>query len=113
MAAKKRTKSSKIIFGYVTTRNKNEARKIGRALVKKRLAGCVNIIPNMFSSYQWQGKIEESAETVLIIKSVESRRKNLVAEIKKLHSYTVPCILFFRSEGGNLDYIRWLKQGCD
>ncbi len=110
MMAKKRTKLKKIILAYVTTKNKKEALTIGETLVKKQLAACINIIPLMISSYRWQGKIERGNEAVLIIKTLRSKRKAIIKEVKRLHSYSVPCILFLNIDGGNPDYMGWLNQ---
>ena len=112
MAPKKRAKLEKIVVGYVTTKNMKEARKIGEGLIDKRLAACVNIIPNMISAYRWKGKIERSSEVILMIKSKLSNKKKITDEVKRLHSYSVPCILFFETNGGNLDYFQWLNQEC-
>lgn len=112
MAAKKRVKLEKVTLAYVTTKDKSEALAIGKVLVEKRLAACVNIIPSMVSSYRWEGKVERAKESILLVKSVKSKKGAIIKEVKKLHSYRVPCILFFNSEGGNPDYIKWLIQGC-
>lgn len=112
MVAKKRAKLEKIVLGYVTTKNVREARKIGEALIDKRLAACVNIIPNMISVYRWQGKVEKASEVILLIKSTVNKRTKITDEVKRLHSYTLPCVLFFETKGGNLDYSQWLNQEC-
>ncbi len=112
MVAKKRAKLEKIVLGYVTTKNVREARKIGEALIDKRLAACVNIIPNMISVYRWQGKVEKASEVILLIKSTVNKKNKITDEVKRLHSYTLPCVLFFETKGGNLDYSQWLNQEC-
>lgn len=102
-----------IIFLYVTTGNKKEAKYLGEMLLKKKLAACVNIYDNMNSMYWWKDKIEEANETVLIIKT----KSTLVAEastlIKQLHSYECPCILELPIKGGDSNYIEWLKKNLE
>jgi periplasmic divalent cation tolerance protein len=95
---------------YMTARDKSEAKKLGKALVEKKLAGCVNILEGMESYYWWEGKIEHGKEAVLIAKTRASTVKQLLVEVKKLHSYSCPCVLALPVEDGNPDYIKWLSE---
>jgi periplasmic divalent cation tolerance protein len=94
---------------YITTSSKDEARVIGRALVEKKLAACVNILDAMESLYWWEGKIETGHEAVLIAKTDASLVDPLIALVKALHSYSVPCVLSVPIEKGNPDYLAWLS----
>ena len=95
---------------YITTKNKAEAERIGRALVQERLAACVNIIDGMNSIYRWEGKIQEDKEAVLIAKTKQSLVKKLTNRVKSLHSYSCPCIISLPILGGNKDYLDWLSK---
>jgi periplasmic divalent cation tolerance protein len=96
------------IFVYMTASSGEEARRIGRALVEERLAACANVIDRMTSFYWWQGKIEEGAEAVLIAKTTRAKLDALTARVKSLHSYTVPCVVGIRLDGGNADFLSWI-----
>lgn len=98
------------LVALVTCENQAQAEKVARGLLDKHLAACVNILPGAKSLYWWQGKIEETAECVLIIKTREANLGDLTAEVKRLHSYSVPEVIAFRIEGGNPDYLRWLAD---
>lgn len=95
---------------YITTSSVGEAEKIGRALVEERLAACVNILPGMRSIYHWQGAIETADEAVLIAKTRAPLVGGLVARLKELHSYSVPCAISLPVLDGNPDYLRWLAE---
>ena len=95
---------------YITAKNKAEARKIGRELVKERLVACVNIIEGMNSLYWWEGKIQDDQETILIAKTKESLVKELIEKVKSLHSYNCPCIVSLPVLDGNPDYLNWLNN---
>ncbi len=97
---------------YITTSNKEEARKIGRKLVEERLAACVNIIDGMESIYRWEGKVHEAAECVLIAKTHYSKVKKLTERVKELHSYSCPCIvsMTITEDEGNKEYLDWLVR---
>jgi periplasmic divalent cation tolerance protein len=85
-----------------------EAEKIARRLVEARLAACVNVIGGARSFYRWQGKIEDSTEFLLIIKSSRARFDALRAELERLHSYDVPEIVALPLVDGALNYLNWL-----
>lgn len=98
-----------IVFSYIVCKNKAEAQKIGKLLLKERLAACVNIFDKMNSMYWWKGKIEEANETVLIAKTTKQLFSKLSKRVKEVHSYEVPCILQIPVSDGNKAYVNWLK----
>ena len=99
-----------LCLAYITASNFDEAKKLGKALVERRLAACVNIIPGMTSLYWWKGKIENGHETILIAKTRKSLFKKLEAIVKSLHSYATPCILELDIRAGNREYLAWLFE---
>jgi len=98
-----------MIFVYIICKNKREAKKVGLSLVKKRLATCCNIFP-IESIYWWQEKIVKDKEAALIVKTLKKNFGKIEREIKKLHSYTVPCILEILINKGNKEYLNWLER---
>jgi periplasmic divalent cation tolerance protein len=103
----------KIIFAYITTKNKSEAKKIGKILLQERLAACINIFDKMSSMYWWEGKIEEANETVLIAKTTKKLFPKLLNKVKSIHSYSVPCILQLEVKDGNKEYVKWLMSALN
>mgnify|MGYP003579775346 CR=1 FL=1 len=101
---------SDLRFVYITASSVDEAAMIGRALVEERLAACVNILPGMRSIYRWQGAIESADEVVLIAKSRSALVTALVARVRQLHSYDVPCVVSLPILDGNPDYLQWLAE---
>lgn len=95
---------------YVTTANQEEARRIGRTLVEKRLAACVNIIPIVQSIYWWKGKIYDEEEALMFVKTTKERVEEVIAEVKKLHSYEVPAIDVLDISAGDSDYLNWISK---
>jgi len=95
------------VFIYITNPNKETAKKIAIHLLKKRLVACTNIFP-IESAYWWKGKIENTKEVVLIVKT---RKENFKVkdEIKRIHPYSIPCIIKFDVEA-NKEYEKWLKE---
>ena len=100
--------AERAVFVYTTYPSLVEAERIGRALLERRLAACVNILPGMISHYWWQGAIERAEEVVMIIKTRASLSEGVGAAVKEMHSYTTPAILVLPIEGGEPGYLRWL-----
>ncbi len=93
---------------YITTRDKSQARDIGRYLVESRLAACVNIFDNMNSMYIWQDQFKDDQEAVLIAKTTQARLKDLIEAVKERHDYECPCIAALPITDGNPDFLTWI-----
>ena len=94
----------------MTAGDKDEARFIGQALVKARLAACVNILENMSSIYCWEGRLQEDSEVVLLAKTTAERFAGLKAKVAEIHSYECPCILGFRAADGFPPFLEWIRE---
>ena len=94
---------------YITVRDEDEAKKIGKALVEEGLAACVNMHP-IQSIYRWQGQIEEEGEIALFIKTKANLADEIIERVKELHSYEVPCIVCYPIEKGYPDYLKWIEE---
>jgi len=91
-----------------TCASPEEAGKIARTLVEKRLAAGVNILPAVRSIYRWKDAIEDDPETLLLIKSSRALFNELRAEIEKLHSYEVPEAIAIPIVDGLERYLEWM-----
>ena len=98
------------IIIYITTKDAGEARTLGRKLVTERLVACANILDGMQSLYHWEGKLCEDREAVLICKTRQSLLDEIVNRVKKLHTYTCPCIVAYPIAGGSPEYLAWIEQ---
>lgn len=87
------------------------ARKIARAVVRKRLAACVNVVRSPVESfYTWKGKLESAHEHLLIIKTTTARLPQLEREVKRLHTYDVPEFIALPIIAGSAEYLSWLSD---
>jgi periplasmic divalent cation tolerance protein len=93
---------------YMTAGSMDEARRIGAALVESRLAACVNILEQMSSLYMWQDRLQEDSEVVVIAKTTEDKVPELVAKVRSLHSYELPCIVCLPVSGGHRPFLDWI-----
>jgi periplasmic divalent cation tolerance protein len=93
-----------------TCGSSDEARKLARHLVETRVAACVNVVPGVYSVFHWEGKVDESAEWLLVIKSTRERLPALRLELQKMHSYAVPEVVALQIVDGSSDYIEWIGR---
>jgi periplasmic divalent cation tolerance protein len=94
---------------YITAEDEDEARQIGKTLVKERLAACVNIHP-VKSVFRWQGKIEEEEEVAMLVKTKAELADRVIKRVKELHSYEVPDIISIPIDKGYPDYLKWIEE---
>lgn len=99
-------------FVYVTCRDEAEAMSVAQAVVGQRLAACANVLPGMRSMYWWEGKLVQDAEVVVVLKTKADHMPALIAAVKAVHSYTVPCVVALPIQEGNPDYLAWLGAEC-
>jgi periplasmic divalent cation tolerance protein len=95
---------------YITAPGEEEAEKIARALLENRLAACVNIVRGVRSIYRWQGKIEDNAEVLMIVKTRRALLGRLKETVKRLHGYSVPEIIALPVVEGTEEYLAWLME---
>lgn len=93
-----------------TLENRDDAEKIARALVEKRIAACVQIMGPLTSFFQWQGKLDSAEEYLCVIKSRSDLFQEMETIIKSMHPYEVPEILATPITKGNKDYLSWLAE---
>ena len=83
---------------------------IANALLNNKLAACVNMIPRMRSKYIMDGRITESREVILLIKTTEKLEDKVYKAIKEHHNYEIPEISTIQTSNVDKDYEQWLKD---
>jgi periplasmic divalent cation tolerance protein len=91
-----------------TAGSPGEASRLARTLVEERLAACATLIPGVQSIYHWQGQIESSTETLLLLKTGPGQLDALQVRLHELHSYQTPEFLVLGVEGVSHPYLDWL-----
>lgn len=86
------------------------AATIAQALVEERLAACVSQLPGLQSVYRWQGKVEQAAEVLLLIKTTDDRLAALTARVQALHPYELPELIAVETSGGLAPYLAWVAE---
>ena len=104
--------ATSFVIVLVTAPDLKTARALAKAALSARLIACANLIPKIESHYRWRGRIESSAEVLLILKT----RKSNLAALEKLvlarHPYDTPEFLVLPLSAGNKKYLDWLSASC-
>jgi periplasmic divalent cation tolerance protein len=92
----------------VTAPSAEKAAELARTLVEERLAACGNVVPGLRSIYRWEGKVQDDAEALLVLKTTRERFESLRERVLALHPYEVPEVLALPVEAGSAPYLAWL-----
>ena len=93
---------------FVTVDSEKIAASIAEGLVEGRLAACVSTVDGVSSTYRWQGKLEKSKESLLIIKTRKTLAEDVEQFVKKNHPGTTPEVIFLDVAHGGKAYLDWL-----
>lgn len=94
----------------VTASSRRECRKIARRLIEEKLAACVNITQPIQSVYRWEGKVHQSKEFLMFIKTNRDLFSQIKAEIALVHSYHTPEIICLPIVDGSPNYLQWISD---
>ena len=97
------------IVVMTTLASTDEAVKLVRALLERRLVACGTVLPGGRSLYRWQGKIADEQEAVVLLKTRSARLETLQHAIAELHPNKVPELLPLPVTAGNAKYLEWIN----
>ena len=100
--------AGEVIVVLCTVPDDAVAEQLARGLVEAKLAACVNIVPGVRSIYEWQGKLEDDSERLLVIKSQRSRFEALESWVIEHHPYDVPEVIALDVTAGSKPYLDWV-----
>jgi periplasmic divalent cation tolerance protein len=101
---------TEFVVVYVTAASAAEGTRIAFALVEEQLAACVNRVDGVQSVYRWEGKVEGSQESLLIVKTRADLLSRVANRVRELHSYTVPEVIALPILQGDQGYLQWLNE---
>jgi periplasmic divalent cation tolerance protein len=93
---------------YMTAGSREEALRIGRALVEEGLAACVNVLGSITSVYRWEDAIQEDQEVAFIAKTRAELVPRLAERVRALHGYETPCVVALTVDGGDAAFLAWI-----
>ena len=93
-----------------TCSSEEEAERLARLLVERRLAACVSVVPGVKSYYRWKGAVESAGEWLLLVKSSRDLFPALSVVLEQEHSYELPEVLALPVVEGAPNYLNWLAS---
>ena len=100
--------SFKIVL--VTAPDLKTARRLARVALEARLVACANLVPKIESYYRWQGKVEQSTEVLMVLKTSQARLRALEKLLLARHPYNTPEFVVLNAAGGTERYLEWWAQ---
>ena len=98
------------VLATTTAPDRETAMRVARALVERRLAACVNLVPKIESHYWWQGKLESGAEVLLLIKTTGKQFAGVRQTIQEINTYELPEILAYRVDEASDAFASWIAK---
>lgn len=98
----------RLVVVYSTFPTAEAAREVGRALVEARLAACVNVVAGMVALYEWEGRLCEDAEAILLAKTRAGLAGQAMEAVRARHPYTTPALFVLPTAGGSEAYLGWI-----
>lgn len=98
---------------YVTAPTREVALDLARTVVRERLAACANVLGEISSVYWWDGEVQESGETAMVLKTMASKADRLIERVADLHPYDCPCVIRWPIEGGHPPFLAWIAAETD
>ena len=99
----------KAVLMMVTTAGRDDAERLGEALVVERLAACCSVVPGIHSIYYWDAQLQREHEALLLIKTLETLAPAVQEYVRTHHDAEAPEILQLPIEGGSSAYLNWLE----
>ena len=100
---------SEFLVVYITAAPGEEAQRLAGALVREKLAACVNRVSGVESTYAWEGRVERDMEDLLIVKTRADLFDRLKERVRALHGYDVPEIIALPITHGSESYLEWME----
>ena len=101
---------SDAIVVFMTAANADEARRIADHLVEKRLAACIQILPEIESVYRWKSEVQREKEVLMLAKTTAEKFPELDQAVRAIHSYEIPEIVSVPASNISEPYRAWLRE---
>jgi periplasmic divalent cation tolerance protein len=98
------------ILAFTTLGSEEDAAKLARGLVERRIVACVNVSGPVRSFYHWKGRLEDDQEFLLTMKTRKDRFSDLEGALRELHTYDVPELIAVPIELGSAAYLGWVDE---
>ncbi len=103
-------RTSRHVLVFITAPDLKTARALAKAALEARLVACANLVPKIESHYWWQGKLERSAEVLMLMKTTRPQLKALEETILTRHPYDTAEFVVVSLDAGSAKYLAWIDD---
>jgi periplasmic divalent cation tolerance protein len=100
---------TEMLLAFTTFPNEEDAARAMRVLLEERLIACANLLPGARSLFAWEGKLEDTRETFVLMKTRKQDWPAMMSRLHELHPYKIPECLAVRVASGSPAYLEWLE----
>ena len=102
--------NQKLLLVMTTMTDTDKGKLLARQIVEKQLVACCNIVPGVTSIYRWKDELCEDQECLLVMKTVETRYKQLSKFILQQHPYETPELIALPVTERTQEYLSWVTK---
>jgi len=92
-----------------TVSSEEEAVRLVRGLLDRKLIACGTLVPGARSLYRWEGRIADEREVMILLKTRSAIVPALKTAFAELHPYTTPELLALSVDSGLEKYVDWIS----
>jgi periplasmic divalent cation tolerance protein len=100
---------TEMLLAFTTFPSEEDAARAMRVLLEERLIACANLLPGARSLFPWQGKLEDTRETFVVMKTRKQDWTAMMSRLHELHPYQIPECIAVRVAAGSPAYLEWLE----
>ena len=102
-----------VLLVFCTFPDADTAAAVTKTLVGEKLIACGTILPGARSIYEWEGKMEDISEVLVLFKTAGPAYAKLERRLLKLHPYDMPEIVALEAGAASKAYAAWVAAAAD
>ncbi len=102
-----------VLLVFCTFPDADTAAAVTKTLVGEKLVACGTILPGARSIYEWEGKMEDASEVLVLFKTASPAYAKLEKRLLKLHPYDMPEIVALEAGAASKGYAAWVASAVN
>jgi len=102
-----------VLLVFCTFPDADTAAAVTKTLVGEKLVACGTILSGARSIYEWEGKMEDASEVLVLFKTAGPAYAKLEKRLLKLHPYDMPEIVALEAGAASKGYAAWVASAVN
>jgi len=102
-----------VLLVFCTFPDADTAAAVTKTLVGEKLVACGTLLPGARSIYEWEGKMEDASEVLVLFKTASPAYAKLEKRLLKLHPYDMPEIVALEAGAASKGYAAWVASAVN